>query len=244
MKDPDSERNKLYVEIWAKAVETQMHFNEMSVKSRQIGLAFVAAALGLSVVLLSRREDFSFAIGRIELHVSVVLLITAFFALWAVKLLDLDVYHRMLRGAVTFGEDFEEHYMKQVFQLSKGMTQAISHFSRYQDAGRTIGPDGKYQYTGDNKLSAELKIRRFYNYAGVALVTAALALFGVTNIKHWNGGDHRQAPVSEVKPAATLQTPSAIAEPAQRSTAHPESQLRGAPNKETPPPSAAGDQTR
>ncbi len=72
MTDPDSERNKLYVEIWKRAIETQMHFNEMSVKSRQLGLTFVAAALGLSVVLLSRKEDFSFTVGKIELHVSVV----------------------------------------------------------------------------------------------------------------------------------------------------------------------------
>lgn len=244
MKDPDSERNKLYVEIWAKAVETQMHFNEMSVKSRQIGLAFVAAALGLSVVLLSRKEDFSFAIGRFELHVSVVLLITAFLALLAVKLLDLNVYHRMLRGAVTFGEDFEEHYMKQVFQLNKGMTQAISHFSRYEDASTTTGPDGKYQYTGNNKLNAELKIRRFYNYASVALVLAAFALLVVTNIKHWNGGGHLQAPVTETKPAARLQTPSDIADPAQRSTAHPESQLGSAPKEDIPAPTRASDQSR
>jgi hypothetical protein len=42
------------VAIWAKAVDTQMHFNEMSVKSRQLGLTFVAAALGLAVFLFSR----------------------------------------------------------------------------------------------------------------------------------------------------------------------------------------------
>ena len=34
---------EIYVSIWAKAVDTQMHFNEMAVKSRQFGSAFVAA---------------------------------------------------------------------------------------------------------------------------------------------------------------------------------------------------------
>ncbi len=50
-------QHEVYVSIWAKAVETQMHFNEMAVKSRQFGLAFVAAALGLGIVLIARGED-------------------------------------------------------------------------------------------------------------------------------------------------------------------------------------------
>jgi hypothetical protein len=35
------EQQAIYVSIWSKAVETQMHFNEMSVKSRQFGLALL-----------------------------------------------------------------------------------------------------------------------------------------------------------------------------------------------------------
>ena len=45
---------KLQKEVWEKAVDTQMHFNEMCVKSRQLGLTFVVAALGLSVLFLIR----------------------------------------------------------------------------------------------------------------------------------------------------------------------------------------------
>ena len=51
-----------YVAIWAKTVDTQMHFNEMSVKSRQFGLGFVAAALGLGILLLSRGQEFALSI--------------------------------------------------------------------------------------------------------------------------------------------------------------------------------------
>jgi hypothetical protein len=39
-----AEDKQLYVSIWAKAVDTQMHLNEMSVKARQFGLAFVEAS--------------------------------------------------------------------------------------------------------------------------------------------------------------------------------------------------------
>jgi hypothetical protein len=132
------EQQETYISIWAKAVDTQMHFNEMSVKSRQLGLTFVAAALGVGIVLLSRGDDFSLPVNVIlftfQIHIAVILLLGAWLALLAVRGLDLNVYHKMLRGAVTFGEDFEEHYMKKIFDLNKGMTQAISHYSRFQDA--------------------------------------------------------------------------------------------------------------
>ena len=59
---PTVEQQEIYVSIWAKAVDTQMHFNEMCVKSRQFGLGFVAAALGLGIVLLVRGQEFSIQI--------------------------------------------------------------------------------------------------------------------------------------------------------------------------------------
>jgi len=121
------------IRIWEEAVETQMHFNEMSVKSRQLGFTFVAAALGVAAFLLSRGEDFSILFptryGTFHLHISVLLIVISIIAVFAIKRLDLGVYHRMLRGAVTFGEDFEENYLKKIVDLEKGMTQTISHYS-------------------------------------------------------------------------------------------------------------------
>lgn len=43
--DAVDKRNKLLIEIWKQAVDTQKHFNDMCVKSRQLGLTFVAASL-------------------------------------------------------------------------------------------------------------------------------------------------------------------------------------------------------
>src|SRR4051812_17296206 len=82
------------VTIWAKAVDTQMHFNEMSVKSRQLGLTFVAAALGLAVFLFSRggteaRFAFSATIRghHVEFHVAEFIILAAAASVYAVKLL-------------------------------------------------------------------------------------------------------------------------------------------------------------
>ena len=110
-----------------------------------------------------------------------------FFAAWlgleAVKILDLNVYHNMLRGAVAFGEDFEEHYMKQIFDLEKGMTQAISHFSRHDKAAYTTsnGANGS-KYTGGSPLTTENKIRTFYMKARIVILIGVAILFAVTNL--------------------------------------------------------------
>jgi hypothetical protein len=71
-------QQEIYVSIWAKAVDTQMHFNEMAVKSRQFGLAFVAAALGLGILMLSRGQEFSIGIGYLggfQLHATVLIIL-------------------------------------------------------------------------------------------------------------------------------------------------------------------------
>lgn len=183
----DAEKN-LYLEIWKKTVDTQMHFNEMSVKSRQLGLSFVAAALGVGLVLLSKEEDFSISVDvfnwfSFNLHVAVLVILAAIFALIAVKRLDLGVYHKMLRGAVSFGEDFEENYMKEIFDLDKGMTQAISHFSRHEDAkvNRKNGSK-KYAYAGTSSKSAYDKISGFYSLTTKVLWAVAIVLLIVTNL--------------------------------------------------------------
>ncbi len=186
---------QIYVAIWAKAVETQMHFNEMSVKSRQFGLAFVAASLGLGIVLLTRGQDFSVPIalcGGFDLNMTVIIAFAAAFALYAVMLLDLNVYHKMLRGAVTFNEDFERNYMKEIFALQKGMTEAISHYSRYEDADANMQADGKYVYTGNVRKNALTKIEKFYYVSIGTLCAMGVCLFFAT--AHFGHPGDKQAP--------------------------------------------------
>lgn len=198
---PTPEERQLYVTIWSKVVDTQMHFNDMSVKSRQFGLGFVAAALGLGIVLFTRGQDNSFVVpicGGFNLDAVVLIVAASAFALYAVKLLDLNVYHKMLRGAVSFGEDFEENYMKEIFTLEKGMTQAISHFSRYENA-TVRAQQGKYTYLGERRRNALDKINRFYYVSIGTLLVVALILFLVTG----NFGHPRVNKTADMVPAKT-----------------------------------------
>jgi hypothetical protein len=175
------------VAIWAKAVDTQMHFNEMSVKSRQLGLTFVAAALGLAVFLFSRSgADAKFAFSasimghQFVFHVAEFIILAAAASVYAVKLLDLGVYHKMLRGAVAFGEDLEEVHIRRMLGLNKGMTQAISHFSRHSDAKTSVS-EGKTVYSGTDHKNAGQKINNFYWVVILSLIACAALMFAIGN---------------------------------------------------------------
>jgi hypothetical protein len=52
--DSPAGSDKLIIDIWKQAVDTQKHFNDMCVKSRQLGLTFVAASLGAALYLFIR----------------------------------------------------------------------------------------------------------------------------------------------------------------------------------------------
>ena len=60
------------------------------------------------------------------------------------------------------------------------MTQAISHYSRYDDADIATGTDGKYHYKGDKRLNAEKKIKAFYTLSITSLIGLASVLFVVS----------------------------------------------------------------
>lgn len=197
--DDADKRNKILVEVWKQAVDTQKHFNDMCVKSRQLGLTFVAASLGAAFYLFIRSvpvgtepetatahsiSAFTFQVcGRtIILHVSLAIIAAAAAAVFAVRHLDLGIYHKMLRGAVTFGEDLEEKHIRRIVGLRKGMTQTISHFSRYSDAAKKAMSDGTYEYFGNDMRDAGRKLKSFYTIIFVVLALFAILVLGATNL--------------------------------------------------------------
>lgn|GEM_PF-2434287 len=177
------------LKIWEKAIDTQMHFNEMSAKSRQLGLTFVAAALGVAALLLANSRDYYLHINiyvtTVHVHISAFIFVAAACGVWAVRTLDVNVYHKMLRGAVVFGEDFEAQFMTRQLGLNKGMTQAISHFSRYADA-HTHENSLPYQYCGSKRTTAGDKVKRFYLVTILFLLFAATVTIYATNSAYNN----------------------------------------------------------
>jgi hypothetical protein len=180
----DFKRQQLRQDLWSKAVDTQMHFNEMQTKTRQLGLSLAVGALALSVYLLRSLEAKDFIhiadfwpLNRI--HVSAPLILFSAIGLYVVRILDVDVYHRMLRGAVAFGEQLEEEMKgEQLIRTQYGMTQFISRSSRYND----------FEYASDRHMVTNVgslrktamgRLRKFYSIAigVVAGIAVLIVLF-------------------------------------------------------------------
>lgn len=128
----DHEKNLLLV--WERAIQTQMHFAELSIKTRQIGMTVVGATLGLAIVLARSDSSFKIILCGFSLPITSVLCWASALVLSAIWILDVTVYHQMLRGAVAFNEELEEKKLLKLFGTEKGLTLAISFFSRHPDA--------------------------------------------------------------------------------------------------------------
>jgi hypothetical protein len=88
--------------------------------------------------------------------------------------------------------------MKKIFALNKGMTQAVSHFSRHEDASVST-EDGKYHYCGQDQKNAFVKIRAFYRFSIGTLCAVGILLFFFT--AHFGHPSHLTIPLSMEKAA-------------------------------------------
>jgi hypothetical protein len=169
-----SDHEKSLLLVWERAIQTQMHFAELSIKTRQIGMTVVGATLGLAIVLARSDSSFNIAFAGYSLPITSVLCWTSALVLFAIWILDVTVYHQMLRGAVAFNEELEEKNLLQLFGTDKGLTQAISFFSRHPDAEYK---NSSYGRRNEKKIHyAGNRISLFYWLMIGALILAGLAL--------------------------------------------------------------------
>ena len=151
--------------MWERAILTQMHFAELSIKTRQIGLTVVGAALALAAALHYKADgNLTLAFFGYFIPITSLLVFGAAAFLYAISILDVGVYHRMLRGAVKFNEKLEEKIKKE-FGVTPGLTQLITNFSRYDQETQT-----------ENKRPAGNRIQWFYRIMILLLVVLGFLL--------------------------------------------------------------------
>ena len=173
------------IQIWERAIQTQMHFAELSIKMRQIGLTLAGATIALAILMYRTGENYSFQIPWTEhlLPVGTILCISAAMILFAARLIDVGVYHRTLRGAVRFNELYEENLDKDV-GWKTGLTETISAYSRFKDPELLPERDKGGRKCRDRKSGslASNKINTFYYLSIFALLIAGFALALVENL--------------------------------------------------------------
>lgn len=183
--DSEDELLRLQLNIWETAVKTQMHFNDMSAKARQHGISLVVVIVGFALFLLTRTNpDYFIIIFERPIHISVFITILPPIVLYAVMELDLGVYHKMLRGSVKFGENFEESVIrKKIMMTHQGMTQLITIYSRNEqvDEAQLLASDdpnfnGK-RYIGKCEKTAGYKIRKIYYISIFCLILIPVILW-------------------------------------------------------------------
>lgn len=117
--------------MWERAILTQMHFAELSIKTRQIGLTVVGAVLALATALQYKGDgNLVMEVWALKVPITSLLAFSAAAVLFAIRILDVGVYHRMLRGSVKFNEKLEDK-IKEEFGIEKTLTQLVSNYSRY-----------------------------------------------------------------------------------------------------------------
>lgn len=176
--------NEQKIEIWKRAIETQMHFAELSIKMRQIGLTLAGATIALAIFLYRTNSTYSFNVPYTDflLPVGTILLLSAAAILYAAKIIDIGVYHRMLRGAVKFNELFEESLDGDVGWRT-GLTESITAHSRSKKPKllNERGSNGSHWTKEDRGELAGDRINFFYWFCIAGLVFAAVALIFLAN---------------------------------------------------------------
>lgn len=151
--------NEQIISIWKTSVETQKHFAELSIKMRQLGLTLTGAVLAVAIILLKDDSMATIQVCKWELPLVSFVFLTAAGVLYAASILDVKVYHKMLRGAVKFNEGFENAHVENLIKTA-GMTQTISAFSRSEN-DPIISQDRK-SWTLSGSSNAGKKISFFY----------------------------------------------------------------------------------
>ncbi len=171
---------KLQLEVWKEAVSTSKHFTEMSVRTRQLGLTFVVAAFAVAITLLSQYPSarISIPLGQLgyDIHIAGLIIASSAAGLFVTKLLDIKVYHRMLRGSVAFTEEIERKILRsEVMGTERGLAETISYHSRSKRSSPSGGRSSDRKHT-----SAEAKIKIFYNWSMGIIVMFGIVLTYVT----------------------------------------------------------------
>lgn len=123
----DKELLSGYIELWKQTVAVQMHFNDIELRIRSLGLTVLTFVLGGAAVAV--RDKAAITIFHQHIHLAAVVLLAGLIMWGAFFFMDGVWYHRLLIGAVRHGEAVEQEIS--AYLPAAGLTKQISVSSPY-----------------------------------------------------------------------------------------------------------------
>ena len=121
------DRNQLaIVQRWRGVVDTQMHFNDMLMRTRSIGLSMVIAVYGAAIVSAGQFPDSSVTFVDLRLHVAVGIFAVGMLLLVSLFLLDRFYYFPMLLATVELAEEIERESGSAEQPIELKLTRRVS----------------------------------------------------------------------------------------------------------------------
>lgn len=117
------EERELVLNAWKAVVEVQMHFNDMLMRIRNLGITLILAVFGAAA--LSLQYELFFQLSFFRFHLATLVITFGLVAWVGIGFVD-RYYHKLLVGAVTQSTRIEDIYDEDWF----GMTHAITEESR------------------------------------------------------------------------------------------------------------------
>lgn len=112
------------IEQWKVLIQTQIHFNDMILRTRSLVVTVVLAAYGAAAASFAQLPEKYVVTSFGFFHVSVAITFFAICLLVAFFALDYFYYHRLLMSAVTYSEEVEKQFdlpIKQTCKLSSAV---------------------------------------------------------------------------------------------------------------------------
>jgi hypothetical protein len=120
-----SERLRGRVEYWKQIAAIQIHFNDMCIRTRWLGLTAIATLVAAAAI--AEKEDIRFSLPwEWMVGLPSVLMVISLMLLMALWFLDIHYYYNMLIASVEYGERFEKQIMSDLQVEDDGITSYIS----------------------------------------------------------------------------------------------------------------------
>lgn len=95
------------VQHWRTLIDTQMHFNDMLLRTRSVGISIVIAVFGAAAVSTAQYPDRLINLPGFTVHVAAIVILFGLMLLVSVFVLDYFYYYRMLLAVVRRAEEME-----------------------------------------------------------------------------------------------------------------------------------------